>query len=297
MRSQNRTSDLPDLGGRNEIVPDNLRAIQTIYTAAMLEGLKLFQVVDRLSQLFQLGLLSVNRRGAGGSLYKYWKEASVRMTESDRRNLYASTLGLPGGVEGVAVNREFNDLWARFLARVAILGRQPAIPETDELRRSATDLARNLSLYGGGVALFAAVDLQKQITFSTKLLSEPEIESAYGARDMWQVIDQVATVDLGGAVNVNRYRTMAATGATIISWLAGNAGKLQSKSIRLPFIKIRKAGSRLVSPNEKLRPMAKPADNDLLRACEQWLLVNGVSDEQIDGHSQPRSGETAVSGK
>lgn len=299
MRNQNQTIDLPDLGSGSEIVSDNVRAIQTIYTAAMLEDLKLFQVVDRLSELFQHGLLSINRRAAGSSLYKYWKETSLRLTETDRRNLYSATLGLSGGLEGVAVNREFIDLWMRFLARVALLARQPVIPETNELalRRAARELASNLSLHGGGIALFAAVDLQKQIAFSIKLLSEPEIKSAYGARDMWQVVDQVATIDLGGAVNINRYRVMSTAGATIISWLAGNASKLQSKSIRVPFIKIKQMGSGRVARDELPSRTKRPVDNDLLVACEQWLSVNGVSDDQIESYAQPRASETAATGK
>jgi hypothetical protein len=37
------------------------------------------------------------------------------------------------------------------------------------------------------------------------------LETAYGQRDMWQVIDQVSTSELGGARNTSRYRTQ--TGA------------------------------------------------------------------------------------
>jgi len=48
MGNQTRVNDLPDLGARNEIVADNIRATQVLYTAAMLEELKVFQVVDRL---------------------------------------------------------------------------------------------------------------------------------------------------------------------------------------------------------------------------------------------------------
>jgi hypothetical protein len=35
------------------------------------------------------------------------------------------------------------------------------------------------------------------------------IGTAYGQRDMWQVIDQVNTSELGGARNTARYRTQA----------------------------------------------------------------------------------------
>jgi hypothetical protein len=59
-----------------------------------------------------------------------------------------------------------------------------------------------------------------------RLLSDPEIESAYGARDMWQVISQVCQLELGGARNTVRYRTLATSGAIIIAWLAKNSKKL-----------------------------------------------------------------------
>lgn len=298
MGIQNRAIDLPDLGARNEIVADNIRAAQVIYTAAMLEELKVFQVVDRLTQLFQLGLLTVNRRATGGSLYKYFKEAPLRLNETDRRNLYARTLGTPGGVDGAVVNREFNDLWLRFVSRVALLNRQRELETAADanelaLRRAARELAQNLSLHGWGMALFAAVDIQKQIAFAVKLLSDPEITSAYGTHDMWQVVDQVATMDLGGAANTTRYRTMAVTGATIISWLAANTAKLQNRNIRLPLIKIRKSASARRRQNELLKIATKPTEEDLLNACEQWLQVSGLSDEQINVHSAQRSSATS----
>lgn len=299
MGTLNRATDLPDLGARNEIVADNIRAAQVIYSAAMLEELKVFQVVDRLTQLFQLGLLTVNRRATGSSLYKYFKEAPLRLNETDRRNLYARTIGAPGGVEGAVVNRDFNDLWLRFVSRVSLLNRQreleAAIADANELavRRAARELSQNLSLHGWGMALFAAVDIQKQIAFAVKLLSDPEITSAYGTNDMWQVVDQVATMYLGGAANTNRYRTMAVTGATVISWLAANTAKLQNKNTRLPLIKIRKSASARRRQSELLKMGTKPTDSELLHACEQWLSVSGLSDEQIDVHRAQRSSATS----
>lgn len=302
MRNQNRAIELPDLGARNAIVADNIRAAQVIYSAAMLEELKLFQVVDRLTQLFQLGLLMVNRRSTGSNLYKYFKEAPLRLSESDRRSLYARTIGVPGGSDGVVVNREFNDLWLRFISRVAALNRQSETKidmvsaEANELalRRSARELAQNLSLHAAGMTLYAAVDLQKQIDFATKLLSDPEVRSAYGARDMWQVVDQVATIDLGGSANSHRYRTMAITGQTIISWLAANIAKLYTNNTRNPLIKIRRSAATRHRQNELGKTATKPGDFDLVNACEQWLSVSGLSDEQISAFSAPRSSATST---
>jgi len=288
-----RSNELQDLVGGTDIVAENLRAVQTIYIAAMLEELKLFQVVDRLAHLFQHGTLTVNRRSAGRSLYKYWRETPLRLSETERRNLYSSTLGIAGGTDGATVNRELNDLWLRFISSVAVFKRQtestnPAQPVTAAelaVRKAALDLARNLSLHGGGIALFAASDLQKQIDTSIKLLSAPEIKAAYGARDVWQVIDQVATIDLGGAANATRYRTMATTGSTIISWLAANVSRLRPKAQRtiLRFKKSPNVPARF----REFQFSAKATDTDLVNACEQWLAVNGLMDEQIDQHSQP----------
>lgn len=284
-----RPHETPNLARGNEIVAENLRAVQAIYVAAMLEELKLFQVVDRLAQLFQQGLLTLNRKSAGRSLYKYVRETPLRISDIERRNLFSSTLGISGGSDGATINREFNDLWLRFISSVAALKRQNGstdlessnLTATDELavRRAARDLARNLSLHGGGMALYAALDLQKQIEMSIKLLSEPEVRSAYGARDIWQVIEQVATVELGGAANGNRYRTMATAGSTIISWLAANLSRLRPNTQR-PFLRF----SKSANPQGRLKEFqlsVKATDNDLASACERWLAVNGVTDDRI----------------
>src|SRR6185369_9092915 len=90
--------------------------------------------------------------------------------------------------------------------------------------------AMNLSLHGYGMAYFMATDLQKQIRDAIKLLSDPDIKNAYGARDMWQVIDQVAALELGGARNSVRYRTAAVSGTTIFAWLAKHARELGNSS-------------------------------------------------------------------
>ena len=239
-------------------------------------------------------MLTINRRSTGSSLYKYFKEAPLRLSETERRNLYSNAVGTPGGVEGVVVNREFNDLWLRFISRVSTLNRQNEV-ETSEsenkelaLRRAARDLAQNLSLHGAGMALYAAVDLQQQIRFAVKLLSDPEITAAYGTRDMWQVVDQVATINLGGAANTQSYRTMATAGATIISWLAANTAKLRNKSTRFPLVKIRKSVVARPRQSELLKVATRPTDADLLNACEQWLAASGLSDEQIDNFAKPR---------
>src|SRR5205085_5155061 len=93
--------DLPDLEEEGatdfEIIADNVRALQPAYFAAMFEELKVFQVVDKIVELFQNGILPIGRGEAGNALFKYWKETATRVSEQERRSFYARTLGIVGG--------------------------------------------------------------------------------------------------------------------------------------------------------------------------------------------------------
>jgi hypothetical protein len=277
-------------------VADNLRAMQALYFAAMLEEMKVFQVVDKLVELFQYGMLPLGKGTAGDMLYGYWKKSVNRLTEIERRNLYARAFGLPGGEAGGTPNREFDELFLRFVSGVSSFVRQFTVDEllrakvaltvnTQQVQKAARDLAANLSLHGYGVAYFAATELQSQIKDAISVLGNQEIKGAYGARDMFQVIDQVATLELGGARNSIRCRTMANAGAVIIGWLAARANLLASPG-RVRILDLD------VIRDENPRPLGvkatvDPTDRDLVDACEQWLAVTGTSGDRVQEYSQP----------
>lgn len=302
--------DLPDLEQQAdlEIVEANLHAMQAIFFAATLEELRLFQVVDKLIELFQQGMLPLGRGPAGNQLYAYWKKTIERMTEIERRNLYARTFGFPGGDAQVDANREFQDLWLRFVSAVSAFYRQVSVDEllraertrgpasvTQELvRKSGRDLAANLSLHGYGVAYFAATELQETIKDAIAILSDDEVKTSYGARDMFQVIDQVATLELpGGARNSIRYRTMATAGAVIIRWLADRAEQLAAVA-GSPILTLNPA-NRTSKTFRTTKPTTHPTDQDLLDACEQWLAVTGTSEDRIEQYAQPAEGPNMTS--
>jgi hypothetical protein len=120
------------------------------------------------------------------------------------------------------------------------------------------------------MVLHAARELSEQVRQMVSLLREPELLQAFGARDMWQVIDQVNRNDLGGARNVVRYRTQADAGSRILAWLAAHAGQLKA------------------SHDE---PDRFAVDAELLHAVERWLAVSGGAEttveETVDENSQP----------
>lgn len=292
--------DLPDLEAQSdiEIQSDNLRAMQAIYFAAQLEDLKVFQVVDKLVELFQNGMLPLGKGNAGNTLYDYWKQAIKRMTETERRNLYFRTFGFAGGdPSGGAPNREFNDLWLRFVSAVSSFARQvtvenllrtniPIPVSQQQVKKAARDLGANLSLHGYGIGYFAATELQIQIREIIGLLSDTDIKNAYGARDMWQVIDQVASLELGGAKNSIRYRTMATSGAIIIRWLAEHASVLVSTD-QIIVLDINQLRNLSTMRARGVKATVAPTDRDLVDACDQWLAVTGTADKNVEDYAQP----------
>jgi len=293
--------DLPSLDddATVEIVQDNLKAMQAIYFSSMLEELRLYQVADKLVELFNAGVLPFGKGKGGDLIFDYWRKSNERFTEVERLNLYARCFGFPGGEPMQSPNREFNDLWLRFVSAVSSYFRQVTVdsllrasipaPITQEgLRKAGRDLAANLSLYGYGVAYFAATSLQEQIKDIIEILQTDDVKSAYGARDMWQVVDQVASLELGGARNTVRYRTMAQTGATIVRWLGEHASELSSFGNVIDATEVRR---NIKSQN----PMSDPTDRDLVDACEQWLAVTGTPDQQVEQYSQPVEAPNATS--
>lgn len=288
---------LPDLDESTdvEIVRENLNAVQAIYFSYMLEETRMPQVVERIVELFRSGMLPLGRGKAGDYLFRYYKTAAERITEGERRDLYMRCFGAPGGdPNGNEPNREFNELWLRFVSAVSSFGRQlsvdrmlrtniPVSVSQEQVRKAARDLGASMSRSGYGIAYFAATELQQMILEYRDLLSDPEVRGAFGARDMWQVIDQVNANYLGGPRNTSRFRTQARAGAVIIRWIANSRQRLEGRYGEVISI------SALTNPQLRGsdQPTVDPTDWDLLQACEQWLAVGGVQDNSVEQYAQP----------
>ncbi|UCH74053.1 MAG: DUF2853 family protein [Rhodospirillales bacterium] len=284
---------IPDLekNTAQEVLPVNLEAAQAIYFAAMVDEGGLFDTVDKLAELFQIGALPLEKGSAGEYLYDYIRRTPDRISAYERRNTYARVFGVAVGDPNAAGAqfRNFDELWLRFVSAVSDWFRKSQVeslfatngryvPSQEQVRKTGLDLAANLSLYCYGGTWFIASELQKNISEYVDLLSSPEVRRLYGARDMWQVIDQVSVLEFGRPINTIRARTMANAGATIIGWLEKNAEKLSHP------------GSVLISPAELANPPSRstansindPSDYDLVTACEQWLAIEGVGEDIVD---------------
>src|SRR5262249_5361570 len=179
--------DLPDLEqevSSFEIVPGNIFALQPAYFCSMLEELKVFQVVEKLVELFQNGVLPVVRGTASNLLFAWWKNAALRVSEAERRAFYARSLGFPGG-DADNPNREFKGLFIRFVSAVSSFVRQQTVDNLlrstipgpisqQQIRKSARDLATNISAHGYGIAHPMATELQKEIKDVMAILKNSE---------------------------------------------------------------------------------------------------------------------------
>ena len=296
---------LPDLeeATDSEIVRENLDAAQAIYFAYQLEEARMPQVVERIVELFRAGLLPLSYGKTGDYLYGYYKKASERITEGERRDLYMRAFGAPGGDPSTnQPNREFNDLWWRFVSSVSSFGRQltvdrmfrsqiPLSVSQEQVRKAARDLAASLSRNCYGIAYQFSKELKTLIIEYRDLLSDQEIRTSFGARDMWQVMDQVNANYLGGTRNSHRFRTQAKCGAIVIAWLARNHQRLTNR--------LGEVISTNALTNPQLRgsdrPMEEPTDWDLLQACEQLIAVGGIGDQRVEDFSQPVESPTITS--
>ncbi|WP_114583007.1 hypothetical protein [Ferruginivarius sediminum] len=280
---------LPDLeaGTVVEIKANNLRAAQAIFFASMMEEAGLWAVRDKIAELFQYGYLPFTRGFAGDYLYNVvLRKVAVRISEEERRTLYARLFGVPGGnpMMNGGGYREFYDHLDLAASSVVTLLRDLNKSENlifinqERARKSLRDLAAGLSLHAYGVAYFAAVELQKEINDISRFLGDPEVQRMYGANDMWQVIDQVKIAELNMRSNTTRAKTVANAVAVIIRWCAKNAGALASSSV-IRIIDIEELRNpRMSRPVEAL---SDPTDYDLAVACEQYLAMTSQGEQTI----------------
>lgn len=293
--------EAPSVAG-SDLVADNMRAVALVYAAWNLEELKLFQVLDRVVEVFMNGQLPVGFDNGGRALADYYfSDDEKKISEAGRRMTYSRVLGVPGGEvsKEAPPNRAFGDLFLRFLSSVSEFDRQRRIADVvsggrpydalsltaEQVRKSGRDLAANMTLYGYGGTFFVAQKLKDQIARALTVLSVPEILSAYGVQSPFQVVERVAASDLGGTVpNILRHRTMAESGKAILdivadsipAWLGSARPLFEPRAGDVGGIGAGNGnGARRLPPDI-------PHDRELLlmRHTEHWLAVNGIKDEQ-----------------
>jgi hypothetical protein len=250
------TLDLPDLtgvataGSPDDIRSDNVQSVAIVLAASNLEQARLFEVVDRVVETWWNGQLPVGFGAGSRALDKYYWSSEQRLSEPARHMQYGRVLGMAGGEVSSEVqpNTQFTDLFMRFLASLSEYDRQQRIGDivgsqrlnsltltAEQVRQSGRNLAANASLYGWGGTQFAARRLSDHISAAFEILTQRDIQSAYGVDGPYKVIERVATEQWGAAPNIVKYRTLADAGKKILFLVAKYASVWSGSSGRPLF--------------------------------------------------------------
>jgi hypothetical protein len=179
-----------------------LEAAAALYTGATLEPLAPFAIVDRILELWLARGLPVGATGEGSrALDRYWLHRADRLSAEQRRAAYDRVF-----------DERFDELWVALLTALA-QGHADAGRRADMVRA-------HLGARIDEATLALTPLLYEQLHEALDVLADREILDAHGAQDMWQLIASRARLDLGAELDVERVRTIAASGTVVIAWLA-----------------------------------------------------------------------------
>jgi hypothetical protein len=294
--------DLPALTGADgtdqEIVAENIKAVSMVYASYQLDvGMRMIDVVDRINEVFHNGQLPIGFDAAGKALDDYNWSAEDRMNASIRRTHYSRVLGSAGGdvSKDVLPNTQFESLFIRFLSSLAEYDRQQRVADlvanirpqnlaSEYVRKAGRDLAANLSLYGWAATQFAARRLRGHIEVALGILNQPSVQSAYGATNLYQVIERVSSSEFNTTPNIVKYRTMAEAGKGLIDLIA-----------KYHFVWNKSNGIPVFDEPETTGEIGGVDKTSFFTLTQQWLAVNGIKDAQVDQYSEPEISQYAPS--
>jgi hypothetical protein len=316
--------DIPPLndpqGFNDEIEPDNVRAVSTIYVTYQLEFA--LKAAARILDLFVAGLLPIS--ASDGSAREldtlYWDQDDL-LGESSRYSVYSRVLGAAGGqiAFDVQPNTEFNTLLMRVVSAVSEYEReQSALTHFDNasrgrrfqstsgefVRKAVRDFAANVSLRGWAGTAFTAERMAKHVKRVMRMLNLAAVKNAFGVTTPWQVVERVSQREFGITVNTVLHRTLAVETQTIMRIIADHH-TVWSSSDKPLFPEIgnnmsaffdliaQAAAANEPAARALLRPGGQQSDlsiettRELMVACQHFRAVTGVGDTLLDEYSTP----------
>lgn len=289
--------ELPPLndpqGYNDEIEPENVRAVSTVYVTYQLEFA--IKAGARILDLFVAGLLPIPANdGSARELDQlYWDQDDL-LDEASRRSVYARVLGAPGGeiAFDIQPNVEFNTHLMRVVSAVsehereqsvlthfdnAARGRRFQSTSGEFVRKAIRDFGANASLRGWAGTAFTAERMANHLRRTMRILGLPSVRNAFGVTTPWQVIERVSQREFGITVNTVLHRTLAVETQTIMRIIADHH-TIWSQNHGLP----------LFPENEDAESDLPPSvARELMVACQHFRAVAGLGDAMLDEYATP----------
>jgi hypothetical protein len=291
--------ELPPLTGEEgqegEIIEENVRSVAMIYASQQLERMRLFHVVDKMTESFIHGMLPTGFDQGGKLLDRYYWDREDRLSDGERMAHYGRVLGSSGAdiPKDVPANLQFENRFLRFISSLAEYDRQRRLGDLldgagralsltgESVRNSGRALGSNASAFGWGGTPFAARRMNAHIQQALEILKDPNIQKVYGVTNLYAVIERVASSEFGQSPNIVKYRTMAESGKAILNFIAKYARVWTKTGLKPLFEETDRLGRAI--------PGDIPAvDRDeMMRHAQYILAVNGIVDDQVSKLSQP----------
>jgi hypothetical protein len=221
------------------VIPSQLHASAELYFIYQMERLKLFQVVNVLRRMFQLGQIRIQRGPGARGLYILEKWRPIRYTRRDRMIAYRrvfnyGTVPPPGGA---VVNRSFHYQLVGFMSAMSQYFRDYTIGQvirgSDQIddrpfaniasvQRIGTDLRFNLDRASYGNILALTQEVGQYVQQILELLDSPDIKKSFDANTKWDVIEVVSERHLGGHAELSQRAKMAEAGRRVLQYIADN---------------------------------------------------------------------------
>jgi hypothetical protein len=221
------------------VVASQLHAAAELYYIYQHERMKVFEVVNVLRRLFQLGRMRIQRGPGARGLYLLEKWRPLRYSLQDRMVAYrrAFNYGRAPAPAGAIVNTNFHRLLVGFMVAVSQYFRDLLIGEVIRggplieqrpfgsvatVQRLGLDLkwALDRSSYGNILAL--AQEAGHYLKSVLQLLDAPDIKKAFDANTKWDVVEIVSNRYLGGMAELSQRAKMAESGRRVLLWVADN---------------------------------------------------------------------------
>jgi hypothetical protein len=221
------------------VVPSQLHAAAELYFIYQHERMKVFQVIDVLQRMFQMGTMRIQRGPGARGLYLLEKWQPLRYKLRDRMLAYRRAFNYGNATLPASglVNRGFHRLMVGFMVAVAQYFRDLMIGEVirggqliDQrpfgsvatVQRIGLDLRYSLDRTTYGNIFSLAMETGHYLRTVLKLLDAPDIKKSFDANTKWDVIEAVSSRHLGGAADLSQRAKMAESGRRMLQFVADN---------------------------------------------------------------------------
>ena len=203
--------DLPDSAAASDAV--SLATAAPLYLAHELQRAGLFRCAEQVAALFASGAMTIELGTSAALITEFWRERGTRFTDAERSQL------LDQAFDAGRFDPQMRALCAALTA-FADNRRVEDVRERVALEQARAQLASFLGIRLQGMLAYAAQELTDTINRALAFLRDRVLQTAFGAHDLWELIEICGRLTGSAPPNVRAHVDLARSGVDVLSWLA-----------------------------------------------------------------------------